>query len=513
MINGTDGDIATGFQPTATCSGPDADSDGVTDANDNCPLVANADQDDKNNNGIGDACETPTISFTATTTKGSVGSTSNGSTVSIDFCDGGSFTFSGFGSNVNHIGTLEEFTSSGNVTYAGSPISSRAQNDLYIHPDNIAVYFSGTYGAYGLTSGTYGSITQKYTPYYDANFNNHYDVGEPLGSPVTLVYNIYSKPIITCPGDKTVSTDPGVCTSVVNYSATSSSTLPATTSYKFTGATSGSNSGTGTGATFNKGTTTVTVTATNACGTVSCTFTVTVIDNEKPVVACPLNQTLSPATLAGTVVTYTTPAVSDNCPGVGTPVRTAGPPSGSIFPIGTTIVSYKVTDASGNVGTCSFTVTVIDPYCDKNDKDKKVYMCHKGNTICVSVNAIDAHMGHGDYLGACSNITSAAISPDAITKENSKAEVLSYKISNYPNPFSHSTKIQYSIPYTSKVLIKVYDMMGRVVATLVDGEKHEGIYTADFNAAKHADGVYYYKLIAVSKGKEFTQTGKMIRIK
>jgi hypothetical protein len=57
LISGNDGNAATGFQPTATCSGPDADGDGITDANDNCPTTANANQADADGDGIGDVCD------------------------------------------------------------------------------------------------------------------------------------------------------------------------------------------------------------------------------------------------------------------------------------------------------------------------------------------------------------------------------------------------------------------------------------------------------------------------
>jgi hypothetical protein len=67
---------------------------------------------------------------------------------------------------------------------------------------------------------------------------------------------------------------------------------------------------------------------------------------------------------------------------------------------------------------------------------------------------------------------------------------------NFPNPASDSTTIRYSLPKTSTVVIKVYDMIGKEVATIVDDIKPAGIHAASFNAANHGSGLYFYTLIA-----------------
>jgi photosystem II stability/assembly factor-like uncharacterized protein len=80
---------------------------------------------------------------------------------------------------------------------------------------------------------------------------------------------------------------------------------------------------------------------------------------------------------------------------------------------------------------------------------------------------------------------------------------------NYPNPFNPTTIISYSIPKTSFVTIKVYDILGREVTTLVDGEKSPGNYKINFNASSYSSGVYFYQL----KAGNFSQTKKLILLK
>jgi hypothetical protein len=65
---------------------------------------------------------------------------------------------------------------------------------------------------------------------------------------------------------------------------------------------------------------------------------------------------------------------------------------------------------------------------------------------------------------------------------------------NYPNPFNPTTKINYSVPKTGYVSLKIYNILGQVVATLFSGEQRAGSYIATFDAAKLASGVYMYRL-------------------
>ena len=88
---------------------------------------------------------------------------------------------------------------------------------------------------------------------------------------------------------------------------------------------------------------------------------------------------------------------------------------------------------------------------------------------------------------------------------------------NYPNPFNPTTTIKYSIPsviasgakQSLGVTLKVYDILGNEVATLVNEQKGAGNYKANFNASNLVSGIYFYKIQAGS----FNQVRKMILVK
>lgn len=71
-----------------------------------------------------------------------------------------------------------------------------------------------------------------------------------------------------------------------------------------------------------------------------------------------------------------------------------------------------------------------------------------------------------------------------------------YLYQNYPNPFNSSTIITYAIPQQGKVILKIYDQLGRIIKTLVDVEKNAGEHQVEFRTDKLSSGVYFYQLIA-----------------
>ncbi len=84
---------------------------------------------------------------------------------------------------------------------------------------------------------------------------------------------------------------------------------------------------------------------------------------------------------------------------------------------------------------------------------------------------------------------------------------------NYPNPFNPTTKIRFETPFSSFVTLKVYDILGKQVASLVNEDLSEGFHEVEWNASSYASGIYFYKLNAQIDGQKFERTMKMILLK
>jgi hypothetical protein len=84
-----------------------------------------------------------------------------------------------------------------------------------------------------------------------------------------------------------------------------------------------------------------------------------------------------------------------------------------------------------------------------------------------------------------------------------------YLNQNYPNPFNPVTTIKYGIPKSANVTLKIYDMLGREVTTLVNEKKDPGTYNVEFDATNFASGLYLYKITA----GDFSAVKKMMLIK
>lgn len=156
-------------------------------------------------------------------------------------------------------------------------------------------------------------------------------------------------PEITCPADINVGNDVGECGAIVNFAATATDNCDGDVALAYSQ---------DPGTMFPIGLTTVTVTATDDAGnTDQCTFDVTVNDTEDPVAICPADiEVDNDAGECGAIVNFSLDA-TDNCPGV---TVDADFTSGSMFPIGETMVTVTATDAANNTNQCTFTVTVND---------------------------------------------------------------------------------------------------------------------------------------------------------
>jgi gliding motility-associated-like protein len=153
--------------------------------------------------------------------------------------------------------------------------------------------------------------------------------------------------IVNCPANITVSAGAS-CNATVNWTApnaTDNCTVSMTSTHL-------------PGATFPRGTTEVKYTATDGSGnTTTCSFNVTVVDTNNPVITgCPSNITVNAGASCFATATWGTVQVTDNC----TVSMTGTHSPGSSFPLGTTQVKYTATDIAGNTSVCTFNVTVVD---------------------------------------------------------------------------------------------------------------------------------------------------------
>jgi len=139
------------------------------------------------------------------------------------------------------------------------------------------------------------------------------------------------------------------------------------------------------------------------------------------------------------------------------------------------------------------------------------------NVYAIAASGTDVYVG-GSFIQANAGGT-GAVAANYIARWNNGATSVeqigddiptTYLLSqNYPNPFNPSTTISFSIPTSEFVTLKVYDMLGREVATLVNENLSAGSYSYNFDASNLTSGVYLYKLQA---GK-YSETKKMILMK
>ncbi len=115
---------------------------------------------------------------------------------------------------------------------------------------------------------------------------------------------------------------------------------------------------------------------------------------------------------------------------------------------------------------------------------------------------------HANELGAVMSAYYAADGPLSVKAKTGVATTFDLS-QNYPNPFNPSTQIDFSIPQQSNVQLKVYNTLGQLVATLVNGNLSAGSHSVTFDARNLASGLYIYRLSAGN----FTSVKKMMLLK
>lgn len=218
-------------------------------------------------------------------------------------------------------------------------------------------------------------------------------------------------PVLTPPSDVTAYTGPGAasCDTVISDATLGS----ASASDNCSGVGAVSRTGVPLGNVFPLGTTVITYTVTDANNNqTSATQNVTVIDNTVPTITAPANVTAytgAGATSCDVLVSDTTlgsASASDNCSGIGAITRT-GVPSGNVFPVGTTVITYSVTDAQGNPASATQSVTVIDNTVPTitAPADKTLYTGAGAASCSVTVANLDATLGTATAGDNCPGVT------------------------------------------------------------------------------------------------------------
>jgi hypothetical protein len=268
--------------------------------------------------------------------------------------------------------------------------------------------------------------------------NDYYLATDDVSMPLTITDN--ELPVIIPPTSITKSNDTGICGALITY------VTPIGTD-NFPGAATVQTTGLASGVVFPIGTTTNTFQVTDASGkTASCSFNITITDNELPILTCPANIIQKKeGNLHGAIVTYASPVGTDNCSGA-TVTQTAGLASGSVFPIGITTNTYKVADAVGNTTSCSFTVNVVKALSPKD--------CYAATGLSVKT---------------------------------------------YPNPATDFVNITIKTNTQTNITFKLYNIFGILVEKPVEIIGNTTENTTQINISKLYRGVYIYTLSTGNK--------------
>ena len=153
--------------------------------------------------------------------------------------------------------------------------------------------------------------------------------------------------------------------------------------------------------------------------------------------------------------------------------------------------------------------------------DNQIYMTSLSNINWVNVSeglVVTGHASiyvlihHKNYIfaGTHSGVWRRPLSQLVSLDFNNSFLIGEFKLEqNYPNPFNPDTRISYSIPEAGFVTLKVYDLLGREVQTLVNEHQAASQYSIDFNASELPSGIYFYKIFSGS----YSETKKMLLIK
>jgi hypothetical protein len=287
----------------------------------------------------------------------------------------------------------------------------------------------------------------------------------------------------------------------------------------------------GTGCAGNAMVVTRTYTATDGCGnSSSCTQTITIEGTPLGADAGP-NVTIYYGAPGYDCATLNATATGGCGPYTYAWSNGATTASTTVCPGERTCYTVTVTDVTGCQTTDEVCVCVIDVNCYSQTNNghggtgqagngqtqgngiQHIYICHVppasgAQTKCLPVSAMADHLSHGDYLGPCGVNTACPDGDGAggnAPNRMAEAGTVAGSLAAFPNPFDATTTLRFSFNTDEHAILKVYDMSGRVIVKLFEGDIESGlVYTTEFKPESLSNGVFIARL-ETSEGGILTQ--------
>ncbi len=328
-------------------------------------------------------------------------------------------------------------------------------------------------------------------------------------------------PSLTCPEDMTVDADKGVCTAIVEFIVTATDNCCGDVEVVCNPPS---------GSSFPLGETTVNCIATDDAGNESkCSFKVTVVDNEAPVITVitdtlkfwPPNHEYKTINVGQCVI-----GVSDNCANL------------SVDDVVITkVTSDEEEDASGNGDGntkddikfrdgCQSVDLRSERQGEGNGRIYTIYLAVEDGNNNVGASTYQVHVPHdvkdvavddGTVYEVVCNCGMGLGKSDGSSKYIAGAEPLpeGYALlPNYPNPFNTETQISYQLPEAAYVTLSIYNIHGQLITSLVNEQKNAGFYNVLWNTSDISGGIYFCKFVARNaESKIFAYNRKMIYLK
>ena len=169
----------------------------------------------------------------------------------------------------------------------------------------------------------------------------------------------------------------------------------------------------------------------------------------------------------------------------------------SVCPAVTTTYTLTVTDAAGCAATDQVIVAVTDATC--GNKNDKVTVCHNGHDICISENAVPAHLAHGCSVGSCNLITTNGNGNNF--GSNNRLN-FGATLNAAPNPFNEATVLDFTLPETGEYSLAIYDLKGTLIQQVEAGSANANERrSVEVRSSQWAKGIYMARLVTGSEVK------------